>query len=396
MYSLSNIDITKAVNNFDYAQEMGLNIRNFSVNNDEFKKLYMLNYDKSKLDESLKLRNFRSVITDGEKIVCFSPPKSYNYDYTTDDVNTSFTVEEFIEGTMINVFNYEGTWMCATKSVIGARCKFFKDFAKTYRTLFLEVMNHIGLEFTDLDETCCYSFVMQHPENRIVVPFKEMSLVLIKKYKCNGFEVEEVNSFEEFDNVNIKRPTILSVYNSMNLHKIKDIFESDDNNYKMMGIVINNSTKRIKLWNPNYLKVKKLRGNNPKIQFQFYHLLKDKLIVEFLKYYPEYKRLFQDFKRDLFGYTENLWRKYRACYIYREKPLIEFGKQYRTHMFKIHQLYLCDLKPINKHTDKKFVIDYVNKLSPAELMYSINFVYREQKVDEATVVASKDIDLNLI
>ena len=133
-----------------------------------------------------------------------------------------------------------------------------------------------------------------------------------------------------------------------------------------------------------------------KIQFQFYHLLKDKLIVQFLRYYPEYKKLFQEFKIDLFGFTEQLWRKYRACYIYREKPLKEFGRQYRTHMFKIHQLYLSDLKSSNKYTDKKFVIYYVNRLSPSELMYSINFTYREKKVDEATVVASKDIELNLV
>ena len=64
-------------------------------------------------------------------------------------------------------------------------------------------------------------------------------------------------------------------------------------------------------------------------------------------------------------------------------------------MFKIHQLYLSDLKPDNKYTDKKFIIDYVNKLTPSELMYSINYVYREQKVEEAVVQASKDIELNI-
>ena len=225
-----------------------------------------------------------------------------------------------------------------------------------------------------------------------------MSLVLIKKYKCVGYKVEEVNTLEELEGLDviIKKPRVFDKYGLNYTPKIKDVFESEDNSYKMMGIVINCGGNRTKVWNPNYLKVKKLRGNNPKIQFQFYHLLKDKLIVEFLRYYPEYKKLFQEFKIDLFGYTEQLWRKYRACYIYREKPLKEFGKQYRTHMFKIHQLYLTELKREKKHTDKKFVIDYVNKLNPAELMYSINFVYREQKVDEATLVASKDIELNLV
>lgn len=391
MFKLNNIDITKVVGDSEYAKGIGLKVRSFKLDNHETKKLYMLNYNKEVLQPGMG--NFRSVITDGEKIVCFSPPKSFKYEDFPHDFDI-FTVEEFVEGTMINVFNYENTWMCSTKSVIGARCKFFKDFSKTYRSLFLEVMNYIGLEFVDLDKSCCYSFVMQHPENRIVVPFNEMSLVLIKKYKCNGFNVKEVNTFNEFEglDINIKKPVSLNKYRGSNhISNLKELFESEDNNYKMMGIVINCCGDRTKIWNPNYLNVKKLRGNNPKIQFQFYHLLKDKLIFEFLKYYPEYKKQFQDFKIDLFKFTEELWRKYRSCYIYRKKPLKEFGKQYRTHMFKIHQLYLSDLKPNNKYTDKKFVIDYVNKLTPSELMYSINFVYREQKIDEAIV--EKGIEL---
>ena len=397
MYNLSNIDISKAVKDSNYAQEVGLNVRSFKQN-DVDKTLYMLNYNKSKLGDVQDLEKFRSVITDGEKILCFSPPKSYKFQEFPHNKDI-FTVEEFVEGTMINVFYFEGTWMCATKSVIGARCKFFKDFSKTYRTLFLEVMNHVELEFVDLDKSCCYSFIMQHPENRIVVPFNEMSLFLIKKYKCNGFNVKEVNDFEEMEErwANLKKPTqLFDKYSSNYISQLKDVFESEDNSYKTMGIVINCRGDRTKVWNPNYLMVKKLRGNNPKIQFQFYHLLKDKLIFEFLRYYPEYKNQFQEFKIDLFNYTETLWKKYRACYIYREKPLKEFGRQYRTHMFKIHQLYLHELKPAKKYTDKKFVIDYVNKLNPAELMYSINFLHREQKVDEAAEVASKDIELNLL
>ena len=391
MFKLNNIDITKVVGDSEYAKGIGLKVRGFNVDKSESKNLYMLNYIKKELQPGME--KFRSVITDGEKIVCFSPPKAIKYENFPHNFDI-FTVEEFVEGTMINVFNYEDTWMCSTKSIIGARCKFFKDFSKTYRTLFLEAMNHIGLEFDDLDKTYCYSFVMQHPENRIVVPFKEMSLVLIKKYKCDGFNVNEVNTFDEFEGINIKKPVSFEKYSSTHISNLKELFELEDNNYRMMGIVINCDEKKKKIWNPNYLNVKKLRGNNPKIQFQFYHLLKDKLIIEFLKYYPEYKKMFQDFKLDLFRFTEQLWRKYRECYIYRKKPLKEFGRQYRTHMFKIHQLYLSDLKPDNKYTDKKFVIDYVNKLTPSELMYSINFIYREQKIEEVVLLANKDIESN--
>ena len=77
MYNLNSIDITKVVGDIEYAQEIGLNVRSFNVDM-ESKKLYMLNFNKEKWHPGLE--NFRSVITDGKKIVCFSPPKAFKYE----------------------------------------------------------------------------------------------------------------------------------------------------------------------------------------------------------------------------------------------------------------------------------------------------------------------------
>jgi len=140
---------------------------------------------------------------------------------------------------------------------------------------------------------------------------------------------------------------------------------------------------RTKIWNQNYLKVKHLRGNNPKIQYQYYHLLKDKKLKEFLYYYPEYKSLFDTYKMELFNWTEQLWKNYKSCYIRKEAPLKTFPGQFRTHMFNIHQLYINELKPNQKRTDKLFIINYVNSLEPAQLMYCINYVMRDVKLDES-------------
>ena len=42
-------------------------------------------------------------------------------------------------------------------------------------------------------------------------------------------------------------------------------------------------------------------------------------------------------------------------------------------MYHIHQKYITELKPNNKTIDKKFVIDYVNNLHPAQQMFIINY-----------------------
>ena len=67
-------DISKVINNEEYGKEVGIKVK--KVGN-----LYMLNYNKSKLNEKniSSLGLFRSVITDGEKVISFSPPKSEKY-----------------------------------------------------------------------------------------------------------------------------------------------------------------------------------------------------------------------------------------------------------------------------------------------------------------------------
>jgi hypothetical protein len=394
-YNLSlYADITKVINDKLYAKDKHINVR--KMNNCS---LYMLNYDKSKINkENIKtLGLFRSVITDGEKVLCFSCPKAI--DYTEFMKNVSYdkvVVEDFVEGTMINLFYYNEEWMCATKSIIGAKCKFFRDYPKTYRTLFLEAMESSNLEFNMLNKSYCYSFILQHPENRIVVPFSEMRLIIVNMYKCINMEVEEVNvklAFPGYNGLDDNDPKVYlpkrmnevatyEKYNGKSYGELYDYFTSLNLDYKIMGVVLKHGKYRTKIWNPNYLKVKLLRGNNPKIQFQYYNLLNDKRLMEFLYYYPEYKQLFNTYKMDLFNWTEQLWKNYKSCYIRKEAPLKTYPLQFRTHMFNIHQDYINHLKPSKKRTDKLFIINYVNSLEPAQLMFSINYVFREVNIDE--------------
>ena len=42
-------------------------------------------------------------------------------------------------------------------------------------------------------------------------------------------------------------------------------------------------------------------------------------------------------------------------------------------MYKLHEKFKTELKPNKKIIDKKFVIDYVNSLHPAQQMFIINY-----------------------
>ena len=146
----------------------------------------IIRYDKDIMciDEYPTIGLYRSLICDltGKKIVVFSPPKSIiivNFSEKNDFENV--TVEEFVEGTMINLFweenldDDEGHWEISTRSVVEANVKFYKE-SNTFRQMFFDAIEDLGINFDSLSKKYCYSLVLQHPKNRIVVPINETAI----------------------------------------------------------------------------------------------------------------------------------------------------------------------------------------------------------------------------
>lgn len=388
-------DTLKLISDNNYAESKNILVKNYEH-------LYVLKYVKSKLTteniDSLGL--FRSIIVnkDGE-IVSFAPPKSINYDvFSQSNEYDKCYIQNFPEGTMINVFfdKFIDDWQITTRSSIGAKCNFNMDSNITYRYMFLDAMNHIGLEFEDLDKTCCYSFVLQHPENRIVVPISKPALILTNKYKIDNNQIFNNNSFDKIlkfstlamHTINDKSFKDSVNYTGDNWRQLSDHFFSDNLPYQFQGVMIwNNKGQRTKIRNSNYEKVKHLKGNSPKLQYHYYYLRQNGAVGDFLKYYPEYKGEFSDFRRELHKYTSQLYQNYIKCFIKKEKPLVEFPYQYKTHMFKIHELYLNDLKLDGKFVNKQVVMNYVNTLPPPRLMHVINHIKKQYDKDQKIVTS---------
>jgi hypothetical protein len=343
----------------------------------------------------------RSIIVNSQnKVVSFAPPKSIqsdifiqNYGETSDGV----TAEEFVEGTMINVFwdqtiGLNGGWEIATRNTPGATSRFFKSSSskKTFRDMFLEATEQHNLNFNMLNPYYCYSFVLQHPENRIVVPFKKPQLYVVAIYSIEYVDNHIfVNSFEprqlvkdvfEVNNVTIQFP---EKYTFTTYAQLIEKYASMNTSYDIVGVVLHNRTtgERAKIRNPVYEQVRLLRGNQPKLQYQYLCLRKEGKVSEFLKFYPENKKPFFGFRDQVHLFTNTLFDNYKACYIKKEKPLKDFSDQYRTHMFHIHQIYLSDLRTENQFVTSTIVQKYVNEIHPSLLMYCLNFQMRKRNVD---------------
>ena len=343
----------------------------------------------------------RSVILNKEnKVVSFAPPKSIksdtfikNYLFKSENI----VAEEFIEGTMINIFwdsciGIHGSWEIATRNKVGANTCFYKKSpTKTFQQMFLDCCISNNLTINELNKNYCYSFVMQHPENRIVVPFSKPQLYLVEVYEIihsNGGDVnvyvqniENIKNSNVFINTSVKYPNIYK--NCNDYSELIDTYASMNTNYEVLGVVIKNKStgERCKIRNPVYEQVRQLRGNQPKLQFQYLYLRNSGKVKDFLKYYPENKKEFSEYRDNVHLFTNILFKNYISCYIKKEKPLLEFPIQYRSHMFLIHQIYMNDLREQKLFITNNVVIEYVNKMHPAKLMYSLNYTMHKRSVD---------------
>ena len=176
------------------------------------------------------------------------------------------------------------------------------------------------------------------------------------------------------------------------------------NSFSIIVVSYNTKKKLIKTLNSikkqsynNYEIVRKLRGNNPKLQYNYLTLKKENKVKEFLFYYPEHTFIFNKFKNLTYDYTNQLFINYISCFIRKEKPLKEYDFQYKNHMYKLHEKFKSELKPNNKTIDKKLVIDYVNSLHPAQQMFIINYNNYNHETTETieTIETMETTEINI-
>ena len=356
----------------------------------------ILNYIKSALKKNDVIGLCRSLIINNNKeVICYSPPKSITYDYFMESEMSRLDAVigmEFIEGTMINVFWDGVKWEISTKSVLGGTNGFYNfPNAKTFKMMFDEACQVTSLDIESLDKTKCYSFVLKHPENRIVIPIASPQLYLISVFSIkNIFNdsgvpinalVDLVNPLEIpgwpcWENTRVMFPKIFDLKET-EISTLIETYASPHGSspYDSMGIVFYNveTGNRTKLRNIAYEKVRQLRGNQSKLEYQYLCLRQENKVSDFLKWYPETKHYITDCRNKLHLFTKDLFSNYISCFIKKEKRLSMYSGRYKHHMYNIHRLYLTELKSEQKYVTFQVVKEYVNTLAPALLLHSLNY-----------------------
>jgi hypothetical protein len=334
----------------------------------------------------LSTRIFRSLITDQTgAIVSIAPAKSLpNEDFL--GIFTNFTrmrATEIIEGTMINLFWNGSQWEIATKRSVGCDYHFFRNEyfpgleepeQKSFRQMMLDAVSatYVGgfANSLNLAKNRCYSFVVQHPSNHIVVPVDAAALYLVGCYEINELTYKFIDVFdlkEQFAGSQVKFPRCFVDTSEqvaieqcfecghaptdnipVTIANVVRVTRNSTNSYRIPGIMITelDTGFRTSFANVKYEEVKLLRGNNPNLHYQYLVLRKVNRDAEFLRYFPQYSAHFARFREHFDAFATRIHRLYIDIHVTKVIALdAVVDKRDKYHIEKLHyNFYIPALK----------------------------------------------------
>lgn len=311
--------------------------------------------------------------------VCVSPPKSTVINDSS--VNDAVVAEEFVDGTMMNVFQSgeDSTVHVTTRSRLGADKSFYKN-APSFRDMLADAMNRQGM--SDLSNILpanasnlvsrFTSVVVQHPANIIVKQVQSPSVVIVHQgwVDANGcvFVEEDASKFNCVSS-NEDDGTEIQPYNLESLRAAKSVKEwvnaqSRDRKVGWQGVVLKDGTGN--RWcerSDVYETVRKLRGNESTHEERYARLRKMRMVDQYLAFYPNDKDAFYNMEGVVRANTRNLYHFYVDTFRKRTVLFHELPWPYKHHVSVLHNYYKDVLRAQKKVHDLESVIHYVNGLS---------------------------------
>ena len=97
----------------------------------------------------------------------------------------------------------------------------------TFRYMFNQVCDEIGFNMNDLNKDYCYSFVMQHPRNRIVKVIKSMKLYLVDVYEIIDNKTINIIPLTNIELFGIKEQTVKIINSKMTFFIYSLLFQPE-------------------------------------------------------------------------------------------------------------------------------------------------------------------------
>jgi hypothetical protein len=291
----------------------------------------MIYYDKEKSNMTGAIAQwFRSVIWNKvtNHPVCVSPPRGRKFMEAADAGVKEFKVEEFVDGVMINMF-YDGQhWRLATRTQLDANNHFYGT--RPYAALFHEAL---VAQSVQLDPSLCYSWVLQHPEERIVVP---CAYGIPRLYNVGAWHIGADATVSDGELIALCAPL---VHDIKTLEDVKERVATfgKRHGYKWQGFVLKAGGNRYKIRSGEYDAARELRGNQANRRFLWLEHWKEGHLAAYLKVFPEETHDAEAVVNAFKQATQELHNYYQQVYRARTLPLGQAPRKYRKFLWDVHQ-----------------------------------------------------------
>ena len=332
----------------------------------------LIHYDKTKSDMSLPhVGRFRSVVWNARtnRPVCIAPAQSSTLTDTF-TLSEDATIEEFVDGVMINMF-WDGTrWRLATRTQLDAPGHFYGK--RPFAELFTETFLGAGFNFNDFNRDLCYSWVLQHPSERVVVP---IPYGVAKLYLVETTNVASGLPVPPPAGVRTPEKHLLT---SMDAVKARMLAWGHRFGIAWQGLVIKQGGRRFKLRSAQYEAARELRGNQAKLPYVWMERWSQGRLISYLRQYPEEAPEAEALTHQFKTCTQELHHFYLEVYRNHTMPLRDVPQKYRKLLWEAHQANAGAYFP--------HLRNFMNVQDPARKLWLVNYETRYGPVD--TVIAT--------
>ena len=381
--------------------------------------LAMIRYVKGQSDLTLPHTGaFRSVVwnTATNRPVSVTAYKSEQGEcipsFTSD---STIQMEEFVDGVMLGQFwdSTTESWRIHTRSTLDAKCRYFskRSFAELFQEAVTATYGSDAPVTDRLDKSVSYTWILQHPENRVVCPIQKPRVVLVAAHRIGHRDDGAMESVAAPEGIVTPRQyftkgadaTVGRMDMSMMLEVIGmgrtegepqpgfvpvdlpgvvTMLASMRGSMRYQGVVIKNAADPFKRWKmrtQTYNQVRNLRGNTARRDFLWMDMWSKGGLEEYLKHYPEERQATTDLINRWKSITQLVFKTYVDAFKARTLDRSQIPAKIRPLVYGLHNLYMTGLKPNHKSLDWRETVRWMNDRDTAQKIFVLNWDLRQER-----------------
>lgn len=259
--------------------------------------------------------------------------------------SSNFVAEEAEDGSVLKIFHYNGEWIVSTNRRIDAsRVRWASD--KSFSVMLCDALpvkdtiSMYKLFDETLDKSFTYSFILLHPENRLVIKHEQAAVVAVG-CRSNETLLEDNEKIEQITWAS--RPVKLDIKDALTRLESNDV-------YGKRGVIFTekkeNGYERFKIDYNWFSKACVLRKNLPTLELSYLACSsEEKRMMKNLFGYDELFRYMDNLLRMLGKYS---FETYRDSYVRKQYKV---SPEHPIHpvMSRLHYIYKTGGEPIRMH-----------------------------------------------